>query len=599
MAIVRFEQDPDSPVDGMGLFHGDDGSAIYAHDPEMAASLTQPAPDLEAVAYPLKDDRTAQNEYASYQPEPVSNASTYQPAPPPSRADVEPQMSSVQPEAPPAQAAPPPQAQQEQADADKLQRNIDEYAMRPVVSGPTRGGVIPVKQDVTREASGIPYDPNGPQAMARADAHLDVQLANQQAYRSQAARAAGEAAAYEAALPELQRKAAIAQKQVEHRQRIYRQERAELDDLVAESANAQKSFNANRWFDDRGAVGAIGAGIAQAFGAYSAALVGGDNQIAKQINSYIDRDIANQRAQIESGKAGVDNQLMRLKMKYGDLDQAEAALRIATQKIVDNQIASYAASTKNADLIAAGDKWLAENQQRYILAEQAFENASYGKTSVKTDAKVVAPSAGGQRAPTEKEIQERYNTLEKRGKVVEGTYEGEIKRQKALGMDPEKADKQKPLVIENLDGSQVEARSAPEATKIRELRSLQVSADKTARELEKLSSVGARLSPTQQKKYLANLEATINSANTLFGQGVVRGEDVDRYKSQILGDQYGIGAAEAAKELREIINNAYQARVDSQRGSEVVETHGRRGAQVNYTGKASKNPTAKGQFEEY
>src|SRR5690242_8929889 len=49
---LRFEQDPESP-DGTGTFHFQDGSSLYAHEPELASAVRE--------REPKKDERTAEN----------------------------------------------------------------------------------------------------------------------------------------------------------------------------------------------------------------------------------------------------------------------------------------------------------------------------------------------------------------------------------------------------------------------------------------------------------------------------------------------------------------------------------------------------------
>lgn len=601
MALIRFDQDPELQP-GAGLFHADDGSSFFAHDPDMAAQLS---PEMQAASATPPDDRTAgvvdRMEFDAIARDLAGGQ--HAPAPPPSAPDVQGGRTvpaAMPPPAPNAEmaAAQPTAESPALGQAEQLQGNVDRYAMRPVYEAPRRGGVVPTTQSEVRETQGMPYDPNGPEANDRATATINVNLAHKAQADAETARAKGQMAAYQAALPKLQEEARVAQMRRDMQERQYRRDRDDLEMAVEESNKSAKSFNANRWFDDRGAIGGIGAAIAQAFGAASAALTGGPNVVLNQINSYIDRDVANQRAQIEAGKENANSALARLNRQYGNLDQAEAALKIAQQKKVENMAASYAASTKSEDVQKALDVWLAENNQRHLAFEQKFQNESYGKTALTTAAKVIPSSAGGQRAPTEKEVQQRYETLDKRGKVIEGTYEGEIKRQKAMGQDPEKAEKTGKLVIEDLQGNQVLARTEPEATKIREMRSLHTNASGALSNLDGLAESGSSLSPDDRRAVAINLEAVVNGANTIAGQNAVKGEDMDRYTAALQNKVGAMPAKQALKELRGVLDRSYQARVDAQRGSAVKETQTGKGAQVSYTGGAAKTPTAKSQFRQ-
>jgi len=597
MALVRFDQDPELQP-GAGIFHADDGSSFPAYDPDMAAQLS---PELQAAAAPPPDMRTADvadinaiaRELGGGQQMPMPPRTATDAAPAGSDAGkIQQALFRQEAAQPPAQAAPAEPASPALAQASELQNNIDAYANRPVYEAPRRGGVLPTTQQETRETSGMPYDPNGPEAQARAEASINVNMAGSAKAQAEAARAMGEAAAYQAALPQVEEQARVAQMRRDMQERQYRRDRDDLERLTEESDRTAKSFDANRWFSDRGAIGQIGAAIAQAFGAGAAALTGGPNVVLNQINSYIDRDIATQRAQIEAGKEAAGNQLAVLNRQFGNLDQAEAALKIAQQKKVETMAASYAASTKSEDIKTALDVWLAEGEQRRVAAEQQFQNAAYGKTSLTTAAKVVPSSRGGMRDPTEAEVSKRYDTLSKRGGVVGGTYENELKRQKAEGMDPEKADKTRELVIEDLQGNQVVARSAPEATKIREYKGLHADAVGSINALGSLAKSGTSLSPNDLRSVDIHLENVLNTGNTMGGQGVVRSEDIVRWKAALMNKVGAMPAEQAVKEMKDVLDRKYQARVDAQRGSSVKETQTAKGSQVQYTGKSAKTPTA-------
>lgn len=616
MALVRFDQEPGLP-EGAGLFHADDGSTFFAHDPEMAAQLSPELQSAGPYGPPQEDERTALLGFpdtearlaAGGQEAPGVAPTVALDAGGPMHVDTarmgKPTAENAAIDAAlrrePGPAAPlPAQAQvhPEQADADRLQSTIDSYVPQYKNVAPTRGGVIPTKQSETRETHGVPYDPNGPEANDRATATINVNLAHKAQADAETARARGEEAAYRAALPQLQEKARIAQMRRDMQERQYRRDREDLDSAIEQSNKSAKSFNANRWFDDRGAIGGIGAAIAQAFGAASAALTGGPNVVLNQINSYIDRDIANQRAAIEADEKKANNALAQLNRQFGNLDQAEAALKIAQQNKVETMAKAYAASTKSEDIQKALDVWLAENNQRHLAAEQQFQNAAYGKTALTTDAKVIPASAGGRVPLTQKEIQEYYATLDKRNQVIGGIYKNEQERQKALGIDAEKKAKDEEKLIEDLNGNQVVAKSAPEATKIREMKALHTNARGSLAELGKLAKSGSSLSPDDLRNVDLNIEAVVNGANTIAGQNAVKGEDMDRYKKALKGTLSSMPAEKAVAELGAILDRTYQARVDAQRGSAVKVNETNSGQQVRYTGQSAKTPTAAGMFRQ-
>ena len=157
MALTRFTQEPGYP-DGAGLFESDDGSSFFAHDPDMAAQLSQPS-EMAIGPYgpPHEDERTAILGFPDTEKRLAADAAGGQqaPAPPPSASDVQPAMVG-RPEAPPPQAAPQAQESPALGQAEQLQQNVDAYAMRPVRVAATRGGVVPTTQSEVRETQGMP-----------------------------------------------------------------------------------------------------------------------------------------------------------------------------------------------------------------------------------------------------------------------------------------------------------------------------------------------------------------------------------------------------------------------------------------------------------
>lgn len=436
--LVRFDQEPGAP-NGMGTFHFDDGRSLFAHDPETASSLS----DMSAQAFGGPDMRTAQNGFQTTDqrldaggPAPGLDdqlqAMNFQgpaggaPAPPPQPAAQAPAVGGGP--GPEARAAPP----DPQAEAMK-------FITAPVRVAPTRGGVIPKTQSQTVEQEGLPYDPA--LAEQRADANINMMVARRNTAETLATRAQAESLHAQAQIPELQKQAAQAQTEVEEQHNQYKRERADLDRMILESQQNQKSFNANRWFESRGAIGQIGAVLAQAVGAYAAVLGHTENWAQKIINQYIDADIATQREQIESGKAGVNNALQRLNLRYGDINQAQAALKIAMGKVADTQALAYAKATGSQDIINTWEEQVAKNQVERTAEEQKFQAAAMGKRTTATQGQVVAPSAGGVRAPTTAEMSARADLAGKIPGIATKTYEAESARQKAMGggVDPEKA----------------------------------------------------------------------------------------------------------------------------------------------------------------
>ncbi len=593
MALIAFAQEPGHP-EGLGTFHFDDGRTLFAHDPELAQTVPHPSeldPGIAQAAMGGPDERTAGNPFQTTDqrldaggPAPGVDDELAkmnfkapqgpQAAPQAPAAPVQPQASVGGGPASPREAAPDPQAE------------AMKFITAPVSVGATRGGVIPKSQSQTIESDGVAYDEE--HVASRQAANNDLMVARRNEAANQAHRAQAESLAHQARLPELQKQAAQAQQEQVDQHNNYKQERAHLEQMIQESQQAQKGFNANRWFESRGVVGQIGAVLAQAMGAYAATLGRGENWAQKIIDGAIQQDIAEQKEQIAGSKGNVDNALNRLKLRFGDMGQAEAALKLAMGKVADTQALAYAKSTGAQDIQDTWTKQVAQNQVDRVKEEQAFEAASKGKVKTTTDARIVAPSAGGTRAPTTAEMNQRADLAGKLPGIAEKTYNAELQRQKAMGEGGEEADKDRALVIEGLDGTRVLARRPEEATKIREQRGLQLSADKMARELEDLS--GVNIDPRTSGKYKLKLEGVINTANTLFGQGVVKSDDILRYQDMLKSGP--VGMASVARELRETLNNAYQSKVDAQMGQRVEEDYSKGGkARVRYGGAAT-TPTA-------
>lgn len=474
----------------------------------------------------------------------------------------------------PAPATPPPP----QLDEDEqLRAQQQAYINAPVYHAPVKGGLRPKAAEIVSEGAEAP--------MSSAD-WQELQRANESIMQAKVAttgllvgRAEQQAAEAQAALPELQNRYLQSQKELEDRQASARQDLAHVQSML-QDVNSRR-VDHGRFFARQGTVGNIVAGIAQMLGAF-AATVGHTENFAKQIiDQRMASDIAEQREEIENGRASANNALQMFREKYKfDIPQAESALKIAQFGVVNAQLKQFEGMKLSQDAQAELQNWFAENQKAQFLEARKLYTASMGKQTRKESLTYQQGSAGGYAAPTHAEKMGRYGEIEagqKTGTILK-PGEGEPKLNRNL-------------VIQGLDGTQVEARSEQEAIKIRDMRALQLNADRSAKELEKLSTIGNAINPATYHKYVGHLEAMVNSANTLFGQGVVRGEDLDRWRKQILGDQYGIGAAEAAKEMREIINNAYQSRVDAQMGAAVTEKYRKGKPEARYGGARATTPT--------
>ena len=402
MPVVGFTQDPEAP-EGAGMFHLDDGRDMYAHDPDLARSLSQPM-QLNPADYgvmPQDDQRLALNDrnspnaidvgapmtgnqfqdalgnlnFRPNQPAPAPAEPRGTPAPPPK--DV------IEPPAAPGSAG--------ETEQDRNARAVVARQLR--AQGAARPEAwIPKSKAETVETEGAPYNPE--------DAAVRI-AANRQVIQAKAAtaemirdRAVNDAASARAAQPELLQRAAEAQKQLDAQHTAYLRERSDLEKAI-EQSNASQG-GASSWFANKGTLAQVAMTLGQAFGAYAATLSGGQNWAQQQLNTIMEQDIAAQR---EGAKRGVDNALRRLELRYKDKDQAEAALRLAQGNILANVQSMHAAANQSQDVQAAFQEMAAENQQNVVAQEQKFQNAAYGKHKVTVDVAHQSASAGGQQDP--------------------------------------------------------------------------------------------------------------------------------------------------------------------------------------------------------
>lgn len=442
---IGFEQDPEAPP-GAGMFHFDTGQSVYAHDPYLASNLgapPAPAPDQRlAEAGPIPPGVRAamglpEPEQRSDARTPTFDPSVAHGAPPaPANPEQLPERFVTQPVKAP-QPKPPTPYEPGIAGMGSVRLPDQPQSAAPAGEAPrfipgSRGGVVPTSKTVETEAQGAPYSPEDAQRRAELDnAAVGAQLADFARQKEMADRDALKAGIQAAHLRDVaeQKAADVAQ-----REENYRRERAHFDTEQQEfDRNAR--VDPNRWFHQKGTFANIGLAVAQALGAYSAAINHTSNPVQGIIDNAIQRDIAAQEEELRQGRIGQNNALARLKDQYGDLDQARAALSMLQQKAVDNEIQSIAKFDQSKQTQSAAQIWLAQNAQRRQLEEQKFRDIAIGKRTEKVNLKVV-PSSGG-----------RYETEEeqlKRQARIAG-YKADIAKSGAVvqagGLDPNRAGK--------------------------------------------------------------------------------------------------------------------------------------------------------------
>lgn len=404
MAVIGFDQDQDPAApQGAGMFHLDDGRSIYAHDPEMAQSIS--GDQRERLYGPGYDQRVAGPGGAPQQPDPTAGLNWQGiNSPNGGGAEYDARKKAEQPQigapaAPPKDVMAPAQAGPGGKSEQEINAQKDFDARLKRQGAPTPEKWIPKAKAETVETSGVPY--NAEDAAMRIKANADVMRAKSATADMLTARAENAALAAKDAQPELLQKAAEAQKALDAQHAAYVKERADLERAINESNNAQGG--ASEWFANKSTPAQVAIILGQAFGAYAATLSHGQNWAQQQINAIMEHDIA---AQKEQAKRGVDNAYRRLELRYKNQDQAEAALRIAQTNVLNNVQSMHASANQAQDVRAAHQEMLAENQEKLVQSEQSFQNAAYGKHTVKVDIAHQPGSAGG--PPDRLALMKRY-----------------------------------------------------------------------------------------------------------------------------------------------------------------------------------------------
>lgn len=417
---TRFEQDPDSP-DGTGTFHFQDGSSLYAHEPDLASAVLERS-KADKGAEP--DRRLADNSFdaldkaGSYgAPQTASDvpdrAALFQgasdanshaaPAGPMPGGYGNAAAGVVQPTRSGKMVTPPAPAPGGQPDArgaqvlhDALAAGVGQPAApaaappRPWVAG-RAGGVVPTSQSSTVETQGAPYSLEDAQLRERANQSVvRAQMANFDAQRADAEAQAWQA---RAAIPELRYKATEGQAALGKLESDYREERARVRATIEEHDRLAK-VDPDAVYHKAGTAGVIGMIIGQALGAFGAAIGHHENYAQKLIEDENQREMRAQEDEIKRGEVSDSNLLAKLNDQLGDLNQAKSALALVQGQLQDRMIQDYAASSKSAEAQRNAATWLAQNQQQRLAEEQRFRDLSIGKQTTSTQAKVVTPSAG-------------------------------------------------------------------------------------------------------------------------------------------------------------------------------------------------------------
>ncbi len=347
-----------------------------------------------------------------------------------------------------------------------------------------------------------------------------------------------------------QQQEAIAKQMETYRQQAAAAEEQRQAKIVADQERLQRTITdtqrevdpgrlwANRSSSDK----AMGV-LAVALGALGNGLMGkGGNDVWNMYKSEIDDDIAAQKTNIDN--AGKRAELMRGALAdnmrvYGDQRQAELATRQQYLEQANMQTQAMLSKAKTDEDKAKGQVLLAKIQQ-----ESEKNLLDFDKVTHQVHTQVVPDRVVG-------------------------------------GGPPAADDLNRSLVVQDLEGNKHLARDEKGAQEIRTKRALTQSAIAAAGKMRQIADKPAfdKADPTSTDASEFNMarEQFVNSMNSLAGQGVVRGEDIERYQKEILGGKYGLATAKAAEKFAGLASqgfkNIYSANADT-------ETRVREGAEI-------------------
>ncbi len=611
MALIGFEPDlhPNAPP-GAGFALADSGERAYVVDPNLAAQFSGQAPASpqqapQDTSYDLmsaadlqgSDQRLALGGQGGGRqgynapPQPTQsvadvgpNYSTPGDVP---QAPAGPNASAAPPAAPNASvqgpqssaATSPAQSQQPQAEVDPdeaLRADQKAYVSAPVKVAGSPGGLREKSEERTVEGAGAPM------SEAEWKKYYDLNEDIKQTHVGEAgvARAAADyqVAQAQAAIPALLQERDTKSAEYEQARSAAKQDLAKVNSLL-QQVNT-KQVDHNRFFQRRGAFGALAAGIAQALGASAATLSGsGHNMVADQINRMIDEDVAEQREQIENGRANANNALQMLRDRYNfDIPQAESALKIAQTGVVNAQLREYEGMKMSTQAQQGLESWMSDNNKKMFMEARSLYEQSQGKETRKIALVNQQGSAGGLRAPTEKEKQDRLHTVQ-------------LSQETGTTPKPGTGTENIPpaLVVYDTNGKAVAARTEPEAVKVREKYAMYKKIMPSLASMDASAGHWNTLSPDEKATFKINFETAVSTLNSSLGQGQMKTDDFQRWEDYM--SQGNFGVKKAIAEVRAITKNAYQAEVDSQTGGAVSEDFGKGKPKAKYNNKRATTPT--------
>lgn len=255
---------------------------------------------------------------------------------------------------------------------------------------------VAVDKSVTR-TGGLAPEEYGRQSGDRIHTYLSTNDVYQQNQLAREAEAAMQIAETRKAALDLDRQNKTREAEVARTEQAYKDDRAWLDkesDAFYDKAKPDPS----RLYKSRGVLGNIASAIAQFMGAY-ASIVSQSPNFARQIlDKQLDADIDAQVEDFKRGRIKLDSQMARMADRGMTVEQMKNALKIQQEKVVDKLAKASAAESGTKESRLAYEAFMAERNERFVNAENAFRTEALGKTTTK--AEVIQPRAPGRVALT-------------------------------------------------------------------------------------------------------------------------------------------------------------------------------------------------------
>lgn len=296
---------------------------------------------------------------------------------------------------------------------------------------------------------------------------------------------------------------------------------------MADEVGSQQ-IDPDKFWHDKDTGTRIGVSLMMAFGQFASGMTGAPNKAAEIIQDAIHRDIDAQKANLANKRASLDaqgNVLAMTRQNFASVNEQMAAARALSYKAAEAKLSTIAAQYKNPEYQAAAQQTQAQLERLRAQEEAKLAQATQDHVVMQSQF-VPEHTVGGGPA--------RVEELDRR------------------------------LIVDDGSGGKLAARSPEEAQDLHKKFALTKLAVDAANEMHEVAvaSAGQKLDPTSDlgQRFDKAQEQFVNASNALQEQGVVRGEDIDRYR-KITGGKYGLATADMARNLAATVHRNYTHQV--------------------------------------